>query len=65
MSTRICSYNVRGIGNKRKREQIFQWLKEHNHMICLLQETHLTSDKTTIWKNASNGPCFFQRKMFK
>ena len=40
MNLSICSYNVRGLGNKTKREQIFSWLKDNNFAICLLQETH-------------------------
>ena len=40
MSISICSYNVRGIGNVNKREQIFTWLKDKKFDICLLQETH-------------------------
>ena len=59
MSTKICSFNVRGVGNKQKREQVFQWLKEHNYSICLLQETHLTSDNESLWKKEWTGPCFF------
>ena len=28
MTAKICSFNVRGLGNKTKREQIFTWSKE-------------------------------------
>ena len=59
MDTRLCTINVRGLGNKTKRDQIFQWLKVHKYEICLLQETHLTSSNETIWKNEWKGPCYF------
>ena len=41
MSVNICSLNVRGLGNKLKREQVFHWLKEQGFDIYFLQETHL------------------------
>ena len=59
MDARLCTFNVRGLGNKTKRQQIFQWLKDNKYEICLLQETHLTSRNETIWKNEWNGPCYF------
>ena len=43
MSIYLCSLNVRGLGNKRKREQVFHWLKEQAFDIYCLQETHLPS----------------------
>ena len=39
-SISICSNNVRGLGNKCKREQIFAWLRQNKYAICLLQETN-------------------------
>ena len=39
----ICSLNVRGLGNKLKRDQVFHWLKEQSFDIYFLQETHLPS----------------------
>ena len=59
MDTRLCTINVRGLVNKTKRDQIFQWLKVHKYEIRLLQETHLTSSNETIWKNEWKGPCYF------
>ena len=43
MSIDLCSLNVRGLGNKLKREQVFHWLKEQAFDIYCLQETHLPS----------------------
>ena len=51
METSICSLNVRGLGNKLKRDQVFHWLKEQNKSIYLLQETHLIAQDKDRWKN--------------
>ena len=50
MSFKICSLNVRGLGNKQKREKVFEWLRSQNYSICFLQETHADSAQTTILK---------------
>ena len=50
MSTSICSFNVRGLRNKTKRDQMFHWLKQKSYSISLLQETHLTVKDEHIWK---------------
>ena len=42
MTAKIYPFNVRGLGNLVKKEQIFTWLKEKQYSICLLQETHVT-----------------------
>ena len=50
----LISLNVRGLRNKRKRVQMFQWLKEyHNGHNCFifLQETHSTILDETAWQN--------------
>ena len=78
MDTSICSLNVRGIGNKIKREQVFQWLKEQKFSIYLLQETHLISENADNWesdwgftsfysgiKSNSEGICILFDKSFK
>ena len=45
MAVNICTFNVRGIGNKIKRDQMFNWLKTQSYDVCLLQETHLLNCK--------------------
>ena len=50
MSFKICSLNVRGLGNKQKREKVFEWLKSQNYSICLLQETHANYAQTKTLK---------------
>lgn len=49
MDVKICSYNVRGLGNKQKRDHIFKWLKEQGFFFCLLQETHADKNTAEIW----------------
>ena len=62
MDTRVCSLNVRGLGNKQKREQIFHWLREQSYPICLLQETHLTSNDHRLVEKEWKGQCYFSGK---
>ena len=62
MSISLCSYNVRGIGNANKREQIFTWLKDKKFDICLLQETHSEEKRCDTWKQIWGKHCFFSGK---
>ena len=50
MDFSVCSFNVREMGNKVKREQIFTSLKSNNHAFCLLQETHSRVKTHDFWK---------------
>ena len=59
MNLSVCSYNVRGLGNKTKREQIFAWLKTKNFALCLLQETHSGDGTHSMWKNEWANDAFF------
>ena len=58
MNALICSYNVRGLGNNSKREQIFAWIKEKSIDICLLQETHSSDETNDKWKQDWKGYAF-------
>ena len=42
------SLNVRGVRNKNKQLNIFNWLKNQKADIILLQETHLTTEMFLI-----------------
>ena len=44
----IASYNVNGLENKRKRLQIFTWLKEKKYSMICLQET--LSVPADLWR---------------
>lgn len=50
MNLSVCSFNVRGLGNKLKREQIFEWLKQNKYSIIFLQETHSGDGTHEFWK---------------
>ena len=62
MEIKLCSYNVRGLGNKSKREHIFAWLKEKQFSICLLQETHSGDGTHDIWGTEWGIVSFFSGK---
>ena len=59
MDKQICSLNVKGLGARKKRLQVFQWLKDKEFDICLLQETHLTEALNKVWEQQWGGQCFF------
>jgi exonuclease III len=50
----LLSLNTNGLGEARKRQSVFQWLK-HNHKadkkITFLQETHSTEKTEKLWEN--------------
>ena len=50
---------MKGLGNKNKREHIFEWLKYNSFDICLLQETHSTTKVETEWENEWGGKAYF------
>ena len=58
MSVSLCSFNVRGLLNKMKRSQMFNWLKTEAYDICLLQETHLLNCKIDDIKQEWGGNVF-------
>ena len=57
---RILSFNVKGLGDKLKREKIFNFTKQKvNEGIILLQETHSSREKCDSWSKEFDGNCFF------
>ena len=58
MAVSLCIFNVRGVGNKLKRDQIFNWLKTQAYDICLLQESHLIDCKIDEIKREWGGDVF-------
>ena len=40
MDYKICTFNVNGLGEHKKRRQVFEWLKTNKYDICFLQELH-------------------------
>ena len=59
MDHSICSFNVRGLGQKTKRKQIFNFLEKEEFKICLLQETHSKPDLESLWKRECKHHIFF------
>jgi len=56
---KICSYNCNGLGDHRKRNQIFTWLKDKSYDIYCLQESHSTPLNEERWKSDWGGPILF------
>ena len=50
MSIKICTFNVKGLNDPSKRQQLFQWLKLNKYSICLLQEVHCEEMSYDKWK---------------
>ena len=59
MNVKVCSYNVRGLGNKNKRDHIFAWLKEKLYSICLLQETNSDDETHNVWEMEWGNDSYF------
>ena len=56
----LITYNVKGMRDSSKRQQIFNYLKNHMHNgIFFLQETHSTPDDEEKWKTEWGGELFF------
>ena len=49
MDLKICSLNVRGLGDRNKRREIFNWLRSKKYSIYLLQEVHCVETTTNSW----------------
>ena len=47
----ICSLNVRGLSNDKKRRETFLWLKKKQISIYFLQETHSTNESGIYWRS--------------
>ena len=59
MQTNFSSFNVRGLRNQQKREQIFQWLKTNKSSISMLQETHTNNECEAKWEREWGGKAYF------
>ena len=55
----LLSLNVRGIREKNKRTSIFHYIQNKQVDLCLLQETHATSDDENEWVNEWKGKIYF------
>jgi len=59
METVILSMNVKGLGNKQKRNQVFEWLRNKKFALYLLQETHSTKSIVESWEREWKGQAYF------
>ena len=59
MNYSICSSNVRGLGQKHKRKQIFNFLEKKDFKICKLQETHSKPEFEPLWTRECKQHIFF------
>ena len=41
----MCSLNVRGLGDRLKRREMFNWLRKKNYSIYMLQEVHCSDNE--------------------
>ena len=55
----IHSFNARGLRNKCKRKNIFQWLKTSHPGITMLQETHSILTDHNAWAGEWEGKIFY------
>ena len=49
MALKICSLNVRGLGDTLKRREVFSWLRAKNNSIYFLQDVHCCENTSTLW----------------
>ena len=59
MTLKICSHNVRGLGEYKKRKDIFNKFQKDNNDIIMLQETHSTHKTSGLWRNQWGAECYF------
>ena len=50
MNTLFATFNVNGLNADAKRKTIFNYLKQKNFEIVLLQETHSTEKVEKLWE---------------
>ena len=58
MSISICTFNVKGLNDSSKRQQLFHWLKLNKYTICLLQEMHCQEQTIDICRKEWGGDLF-------
>ena len=58
----VCSLNVRGIADEKKRKDIFMWLKNKNCNIYCLQDIHCGPQNQDIFKTDWGSDAYFSCK---
>ena len=59
MNIKICTLNVNGLGDLKKRRQIFKWVRDNKISICLLQETHSIKQIEPFWQSEWGFDAYF------
>ena len=54
---KLCTYNVNGLGNYKKRKDVFDHLRTENASIYFLQETHLKSKAENMERSVRGYDC--------
>ena len=55
----LASLNIKGLGEKKKRHEVFHWLQKYHNGIILLQETHCTTKYHETWRREWDGEMYF------
>lgn len=55
----VCSLNVQGIRNKRKRKTLFYKLKKNKYDVICLQECHVLEKDIDQWEREWNGKIYY------
>ena len=55
----ICSLNVRGLADARKRKDLFMWLRNKKYNIYCLQDIHCDTKKQNLFRNEWGGEALF------
>ena len=55
----ISSLNARGLGNKQKRRDVFDWLKKKSHSIYCIQDFHCTDSNKKLIEAEWGYTCIF------
>ena len=58
MSLKVCTFNVKGLSDSSKRQQLFHWLKFNKYSICFLQELHCDETSINLWKKEWGNEIF-------
>ena len=57
-SLHICSLNCQGLGQKEKRQRVFQWTQHQKCNILFVQETHFIRENIDMIKKEYTGECY-------
>jgi len=49
LDLKTCSLNVRGLGDKLKRREMFNWLRRKSYSVYMIQEVHCSKNTISVW----------------